>query len=131
MSLQEKSDENKRIARRCIDMKAYNVGISRVYYAIFQSIENILKNSPANVFDYGRFLKDNNISGEHIPHGKMQQAMTEFLLADNKKLNLGNITIYDNLYRKRRIADYSDRMFQEQDLTDSLREMDIVLGLVV
>jgi len=131
MSLQEKSDENKRIAKKCIEMKAYNAGISRVYYSLFQCIEHILENSPVNVFNYEQFLKDNNIKGDHIPHGKMQQAMAEYLIACNKKVNLGNITIYDNLYRKRRIADYSGRMFLEQDLKDCLREMDIVLSLVV
>jgi uncharacterized protein (UPF0332 family) len=128
MGLLEKSDENKKVAVKCLATKSYNAGISRAYYAAFQRVEYVLKNSP--VFDYEGFLKTNQIERDHIPHGKMQLAMTNFLLAKNKKANLGTIVIYDNLYHKRRRADYSDYMFSEPDLAQSLRDMETILGLV-
>jgi uncharacterized protein (UPF0332 family) len=128
MGLPEKSDENVRVAKKCLEMKTYNAGISRAYYAAFQRVENALKSS--KVFDYEGFLKTNKIDVDHIPHGKMQQAMTKFLLSENKKGSLAKVTIYDNLYRKRRKADYSDKMLSESDLKQCLNEMEIIMSLV-
>jgi uncharacterized protein (UPF0332 family) len=128
MSLLEKSDENKRTAKKCQETKAYNAGISRAYYATFQGVEYVLKSDP--VFDYEKFLKANQIDKDHIPHGKMQQAMTEFILAKKKGANLGKVIIYDNLYHSRRKADYSDHMFKEPDLVQSLNDMETILGLI-
>jgi uncharacterized protein (UPF0332 family) len=128
MGLLEKSDENVRVAKKCLDINAYNAGVSRAYYAAFQRVEYALENSV--IFDYEGFLKANVIDKDHIPHGKMQQAMTIFLLAKYKKANLGKINIYDNLYRKRRKADYLDQMFSEPDLKESLYEMEVILNLV-
>jgi uncharacterized protein (UPF0332 family) len=70
MSLREKSKENERMAMKCLVMQAYNAGISRAYYAVFQRIEYELRNSTN--FSYSTFLTDNQIEGDHIPHGKMQ-----------------------------------------------------------
>jgi hypothetical protein len=60
----------------------------------------------------------------------MQLAMTKYLLAKKKGINLGKVTIYDNLYYKRREADYSDHMFKELDLIHSLSDMETILGLI-
>jgi uncharacterized protein (UPF0332 family) len=128
MGLLEKSDENVRVAKKCLDMEAYNAGISRVYYAVFQRVEYALKNSV--IFDYEGFLKANVIDKDHIPHGKMQMAMTKFILAKDKKANFSKIVIYDNLYHKRRTADYSANMFTKTDLTQCLIEMETIFGLI-
>jgi len=129
MGLFEKSEENKRIAMKCLDMKAFNAGISRAYYATFQRVEYILKNN--SIFNYGAFLIENQINGDHIPHGKMQQAMVQFILESNEKVNLGDANVYDNLYRKRRLADYADQMFNEQDLKQSINDMETILRIIV
>jgi hypothetical protein len=128
MGLLEKSDENVRVARKCLQMKTYNAGISRAYYAAFQMVEYVLENSPT--FDYEGFLIANTIDRNHIPHGKMQKAMTNFLLARTKKVNLGKVNVYDNLYYKRIKADYSGKMFFEPDLIEGLKEMEIIISLV-
>jgi hypothetical protein len=128
MGLLEKSDENVKVAKKCLDLDACNAGVSRAYYAVFQRVEYALKNSV--IFDYEGFLKANAIDKDHIPHGKMQQAMTKFLLAKNKKANWGKIVIYDNLYRNRRKADYSDYMFSRPDLTQCLIDMETIFGLI-
>jgi uncharacterized protein (UPF0332 family) len=69
MGLLEKSDENVRIAKKCLNMDAYNAGVSRAYYAVFQNVECVLRNS--STFNYEDFIKTNNIDRDHIPHGKM------------------------------------------------------------
>jgi uncharacterized protein (UPF0332 family) len=128
MGLLEKSEENTRVARKCLDLTAYNAGISRAYYAAFQKVEHILENSA--FFDYKKFLADNQIQGDHIPHGKMQMAMFQCILKSGKSMNYAAINVYDNLYRKRRKADYMNLMFAEQDLNESLYEMEIILNLI-
>jgi uncharacterized protein (UPF0332 family) len=128
MSLLEKSDENKRTAKKCLDTRAYNAGISRAYYATFQGVEHALRSDPE--FDYENFLIDNQIDKDHIPHGKMQQAMTKFILAKKKTANLGKVIIYDNLYHRRREADYSNYMFKKQDLVRILNDMEVILGFI-
>ena len=128
MGLLEKSDENVKVAKKCLDMDAYNAGVSRAYYAVFQKVEYVLKNSKA--FNYDDFLRTNAIDKDHIPHGKMQQAMAKFLLAEKKKANLNKIVIYDNLYRNRRKADYSSYMFSKPELIQCLIDMEVIFGLI-
>jgi hypothetical protein len=128
MGLLEKSDENVRVAKKCLDMGAYNSGISRAYYATFQKLEYVLRNS--TTFNYEDFLKTCKIDMDHIPHGKMQKAMTNFLLAEKKKAGLSKIVIYDNLYHYRRKADYFDYMFSKPDLTQCLYDMEVIFRLI-
>jgi len=128
MGLLEKSDENIKVAKKCLDMDAYNAGISRAYYAVFQRIEYVLRNSAT--FNYEDFLKTNKIDRDHIPHGKMQQAMAKFLLAEKKKAGLRKIVIYDNLYHNRRKADYFDYMFLKPDLNQCLNDMEAIFKLI-
>jgi len=128
MGLLEKSDENVRVAKKCLDIDAYNAGISRAYYAVFQRIEYVLRNS--TTFNYEDFLKTCKIDRDHIPHGNMQQAMAKFLLAEKKKVNLSKIVIYDDLYYNRRKADYSDNMFSKPDLIRCLNNMETIFGLI-
>jgi uncharacterized protein (UPF0332 family) len=129
MGLLEKSDENVRIAKKCLNMDAYNAGVSRAYYAVFQKVEYVLRNSAA--FNYEDFIKTNKIDRDHIPHGKMQQAMAMFFLAEKKKVNFSKIVIYDNLYHNRRKADYSNYMFFKTDFVQCLNDMEVILDLIV
>jgi uncharacterized protein (UPF0332 family) len=128
MSLLDKSKENARIAKKCLSLAAYSAGISRAYYAVFQTAEYTLRNS--GVFNYGAFLTDNNIEGRYIPHGKMQKAVYECALGAGKTVKLGRIAIYDNLYHKRRKADYTDKVCTEEDLNESIREMESILKII-
>jgi uncharacterized protein (UPF0332 family) len=128
MSLLDKSAENKKMAQKCLDLQAYNAGISRAYYAVFQRVEHTLHNNA--IFNYRDFLRDNQIVGDHIPHGKMQQAMVTYILKSGKKVNLVGINVYDNLYRKRRKADYTDEMFTKNDLDDSIKDMNTIFGII-
>jgi uncharacterized protein (UPF0332 family) len=126
MGLLEKSDENKRVAKKCLDTKAYNAGISRAYYSVFQLAEHHLKNSIS--FGYDVFLKKNTAE-HHIPHGKMQLALVECLLSEGKKIHQ-NISLFDALYRRRRQADYTNIMFEEPDLKLSLMELETLLAVI-
>jgi uncharacterized protein (UPF0332 family) len=128
MSLLEKSKENERVAKKSLDMQAYNAGISRAYYAVFQRVEYKLRNSRG--FNYGAFLANNDIKDGHIPHGKMQKAMAEFILTEKKMVSRAKVIVYDNLYRKRRRADYTDQMCSKNDLTESLKEMSIIFEII-
>jgi uncharacterized protein (UPF0332 family) len=128
MSLLEKSKENERVVRKCLVMKAYNAGISRAYYAVFQRVEYMLRNSVE--FNYGNFLTDNQINENHIPHGKMQQAMVAFIMKRKKGVNPAKAGVYDNLYRKRRKADYTDQMYNESDLMESIADMNTIFGII-
>jgi uncharacterized protein (UPF0332 family) len=128
MSLLEKSGENKRVAEKCLSLKAYNAGVSRAYYAAFQRADHFL--SISGVFDYGEFLERNRIERQYIPHGKMKQAIAECLLKTGKAANLAKITIFDNLYHKRRKADYTDTMYGEDDLKISISDLEVVLAII-
>ena len=128
MGLCEKSKENKQVVMKCLTMKTYNAGISRAYYTVFQMVEYELKKSIR--FDYKAFIDDNKIKGSHIPHGKMQQEMVKFMVANKKMANLAKVSMYDNLYRMRRKADYTDTMCNESDLKQSIVEMNTLLKII-
>jgi hypothetical protein len=127
MGLLEKSDENKRIATECLEKKAYNAGISRAYYAAFQRAEYHLRTSGA--FRYQAYLVKNGVEN-HIPHGKMQSALVDCLISEKQRIKPREINVFDELYRKRRLADYSDQMFDEPDLVLCLKDLDIILAVM-
>ncbi|GHT86027.1 hypothetical protein FACS1894137_11030 [Spirochaetia bacterium] len=127
MGLLEKSEENKRVARECLEMKTYNAGISRAYYAAFQRAEYHLRTS--GVFRYQAYLVKNGVEN-HISHGKMQSALVDCLIREKKRVKPREINVFDELYRKRRLADYSDQMFGELDLKICLTDLDIILAVM-
>jgi hypothetical protein len=128
MSLLEKSNENKRIARKCLDLEAYNAGISRAYYSAFQKAIYFIEH--CEKFNYDAFLVKNKVDRNYIPHGKIQLALLECLMISGKKISLGEIILFDNLYHKRRAADYMDTMFTSADLADCLTKLDTILKLI-
>jgi hypothetical protein len=67
-------------------------------------------------------------SGERdYSHGTIKKALFDCMLSDGKTIsNASQLNLLDNLYRKRRIADYEDRDIIEPQFRDSLRELSVI-----
>jgi len=129
MSYSDKVAENKRVAEKCLDLKAYNAGVSRAYYAAFLHIKNYLESSK---FDYGRFLQQHKPGDRAFSHGTIQPAIVKCLMDKGKKnVDVYKLMVLGNMYDKRRIADYQIHGTQEIDLKDSLQDLNTVLSVVV
>ncbi|GHV80287.1 hypothetical protein AGMMS49944_20780 [Spirochaetia bacterium] len=116
-----------RVAKKCLDLKAYNAGISRAYYAAFQRAEYHLRTS--GYFRYQAYLAKIG-ADSHVPHGKMQLALAECLIMEKKTIKPQEINLYDDLYRKRRLADYTDQMLGETDLAACIKNLEIIMAAI-
>lgn len=129
MGYAEKIDEHQRLLKKCKKSSAFNIGAGRAYYCAFISIKKYLLDKQ---FDYFAFLRANNKSNERVySHGTIKAALFKCLL-DNKNTvkSIAQLNVLDNLYRKRRIADYEERNITEGEFLDSLNEMEIVLNIL-
>jgi hypothetical protein len=119
IGLAEKSNENIQLSNYCIHSKHYNAGVNRVYYAVFQKIKSYLLDEE---FDYKLFLVQNlGKDRERVySHGTLQQAITYYLRDVKGKpedeLSKNNFGKLDGLFRKRKSADYTNRMCNPGDL---------------
>lgn len=122
MNLHIKAEENKRVAMKCINIDAYNAGISRAYYSVFQKIKSYLI---ANKFDYDNFVKQKyNGIQKPFSHGTIQHAAVECMVRQGKNIQDFSALFYiDDLYKKRKEADYTEKQFAKQDLTMILDEV--------
>lgn len=129
MNLHIKAEENKRVAMKCINIDAYNAGISRAYYSVFQKIKSYLI---ANKFDYNNFVKQEyNGMQKPFSHGTIQRAAIECMLGQGKKIqDFYALSCIDNLYRKRKDADYTAKQFAKQDLTMILDEVEKIFEIL-
>ena len=129
MSYAEKIDEHHRMLKKCKEISAFNIGAGRAYYCAFISIKKYLLDKR---FDYQAFLQGINKSHERpFSHGTIKVALFKCLL-DNKNTvkNIAQLHVLDNLYHKRRIADYEEKNVSEAEFLASLNEMEIVLNIL-
>lgn len=132
MSFSEKIKENHKILKKCEDLAAFNVGASRAYYCAFINIKKYLIERG---YDYRQFLEHiGKTEDREYSHGTIKRALFECLL-DNKNhiQNISQLNVIDNLYRKRKIADYDDKVISNTQFYDSIKELDIIetiLGVV-
>jgi len=129
MGYAEKIDEHQRMLKKCKRSAAFNIGAGRAYYCAFISIKKYLLDKQ---FDYLAFLRANNKSNERTySHGTIKAALFKCLLENkNTVKNIAQLNVLDNLYRKRRIADYEERNISEAEFLASLNEMEIVLNIL-
>jgi len=127
MSYEDKVAENKMVAKKCLEMKAYNAGVTRAYYSAFLRIKAYLKR---NQFDYNLFIQNFPREREYS-HGTLQAAITKCLSENGKTLiDICNVRVLSNLYEKRRRADYESGNIIEDELKASLKDLDTVLSIV-
>lgn len=129
MSYLEKIEENKRVLKKCTDINAYNVGASRSYYCAFLSMKNFLTSKN---FDYKFFLKEIGRQDEReYSHGTIKQALFRCLLSNGYTLReISSLNKIDNLYFKRRIADYKKKNITENEFNDSLAELNAITSII-
>jgi len=128
-SLHSKAEENKRVAMKCININAYNAGISRAYYSVFQKIKSYLI---ANKFDYADFIQQKHKENQKpFSHGTIQQAAIECMIGQGKKIqDFRALSCIDNLYKKRKDADYEGKQFGKQDLKIILNEVEDIFKVL-
>ena len=128
MSLKDKVAENKRVAKKCMEINAYNAGVTRAYYSAFQQIKAYLEEKK---FDYKSFLKRTNPNEREYSHGTLQAAVTDCLITNGKKLtDIYKIRVLGSLYSRRRRADYESDVIIEDELKTSLDDLETVLSIV-
>jgi uncharacterized protein (UPF0332 family) len=128
MSYSDKIIENQNVAKKCLDMGAYNVGVSRAYYSAFLTAKMFLLD---NNFDYDDYLKNKGSSDKAFSHGTIQSALVSCLMGKGKKITeIFKLNVLDNLYAKRRQADYNYENKVKAELVDSLHELDTVISIL-
>jgi len=128
MAFTDKSAENKRVAHKCMEIKAYNAGVTRAYYSAFQHIKAYLIGKR---FNYKAFLRKIGSEDREFSHGTLQKAVTDCLMATGKKpADVYKLSVLDSLYNKRRMADYGWENIVEPELKASLDELNTVLTVV-
>jgi len=128
MSFADKAAENKRVAKKCMEMKAYNAGVTRAYYSAFLLIKGYLID---NNFDYEGFLKKTGSDDKAFSHGTIRAAVTTCLMDNGKKpTDVYKLIVLSSMYYKRRKADYEEKTLLDFDLESSLKDLGIVSSIV-
>jgi hypothetical protein len=114
-----KSDESLRVSEECVGYAAYNSGISRAYYSIFQTIKSTCE---IKSLDVSSFIINGN-----YPHNSIGRIFCS--LMENK---MGNFDYYKSeiysianeivkVYKKREVSDYFYRSYEKPDLEEAIR----------
>ena len=118
MNLHLKSKENFEIAQYCLQKKAYNCGVSRAYYSIYQKIMGICEENSVNLHGYSR-------GDDKYPHGAiggifsiMIKSISTKQVKDTTLLDYGNKV--SSLQRKRITADYKIDMIAQSILKEEI-----------
>jgi uncharacterized protein (UPF0332 family) len=128
MVFADKVAENKRVAEKCMEIKAYNAGVTRAYYSAFLSIKGYLIEKK---FDYKDFLRQNKPDDREFSHGTIQAAATICLEENGRDpVDVSKLVVLSNLYKKRRRADYEQKNIIEDELKNSLNDLNTVLSIV-
>lgn len=129
MSYLEKSEENRRVAKKCTVLGAFNAGASRAYYSAFLRARYVLD---SKLFDYPAFLARRHLNDQKLySHGTIQCALVECLMKDGKKHpDVYKLNVLDSLYRRRIAADYHIGSLGDADLRDSLQELEDVVSVL-
>ena len=127
----DKAEENKRVAMKCLNISAYNAGVSRAYYSVFQRVKDyLIKNN----FDYGNFIAAYNQKQKKqekaFSHSTIQRAVVEYMHSNGKKYQDYSALMYiDNLRKERNKADYDQKMFCKQELETILKEVEDIFTI--
>jgi uncharacterized protein (UPF0332 family) len=128
MSYKNKVAENKKVAEKCMEIQAYNAGATRAYYSAFLHIKDYLLSKN---FDYAGFLRRKGLNERTFSHGTIQEAAVSCLMTNGKKpIEAYRLAVLDNLYNKRRRADYEKEEIIEAELKTSLKDLDAILAAV-
>ena len=128
MAYTNKPAENKRVAKKCLELKAYNAGVTRAYYSAFLLIKAYLK---AKGFDYAGYLRQYGLMEKEYSHGTLRAATVTCLMANGKTaVDVYKLQVIGSLYDKRRRADYGYDDIVEDELKTSLADLDIVISTV-
>ena len=128
MAFTNKSAENKRVAEKCMEIRAYNAGVTRAYYSAFQHIKAYLT---AKGFDYELFLQQKGSTEKEYSHGTLLAATVSCLMANGKKLiDVYKLNVIGSLYDKRRRADYGYENIVEDEMKTSLADLAVVFSTV-
>lgn len=129
MAYAAKIEENSRALKKCRDISAFNVGASRAYYCAFIKAKYYLESMG---FDYRQFLVSIGLPNEKLySHGTIKRAVISCMIKNGKTIkNIAQINVLDNLYNKRKIADYQDIEISLQQFEDSMREVEIVTSII-
>lgn len=128
VNLQQKAEESLKVSEECVGLQAYNSGISRAYYSIFQAIKSTCEIRP---FDVSKFI----IDGKY-PHRSIGTIFC-FLMENH----MGNFNYHKNeiyslvadivkVYRKRENSDYKYGLYQKPDLEEAIRTAKKVKALL-
>jgi uncharacterized protein (UPF0332 family) len=128
MSFADKVAENKKVAEKCMEIKAYNAGVTRAYYSAFLRIKDYLIDKE---FDYDGFLQRKKPGDRAFSHGTIQAAITTCLMANGKKnTDVCKLKVLSSMYYRRRKADYDEKNIIEPELESSLKDLNIVLSII-
>jgi uncharacterized protein (UPF0332 family) len=128
VSFTDKAIENKIVAQKCLTLNAFNAGASRAYYSAFLAAKKFLIE---NHFDYKTFLNRIGEKQKEYSHGTIQRALIECLMANGKKpTDVYKLTVWDNLYKKRKRADYYPANISAVELRESLKELNTILSIL-
>jgi uncharacterized protein (UPF0332 family) len=128
MSFADKVAENKKVAEKCMEIKAYNAGVTRAYYSAFLRIKGYLIDMK---FDYKDFLLQRKLIDKEFSHGTIQAAVTACLMKNGKKpVDVYKLVVLNSLYEKRQRADYKRENIIEAELKASLNDLDTILSVV-
>jgi len=128
MAFADKVAENKRVAEKCMEIKAYNAGVTRAYYSAFLRIKDYLIDKQ---FDYKDFLQKRGSNEMIFSHGTLQAAVADCLMKNGKKpVDVYKLFVLSSLYEKRKRADYTKENIIEPELKASLNDLNTVLSVV-
>jgi len=128
MAFADKAAENKRVAEKCMEMEAYNAGVTRAYYSAFLLIKGYLTDKR---FDYEGFLRKKGLNDKVFSHGTLQAAATDCLMKNGKKpVDVYKLLVLSSLYEKRQRADYQRGNILKNELITSLKDLNTVLSVV-
>jgi uncharacterized protein (UPF0332 family) len=116
------------VAEKCLEIKAYNAGVTRAYYSAFLWIKGYLID---NHFDYEDFLRQKGSYDRVFSHSTIQAAIATCLLENGKKpADVYKLFVLSNLYKNRQKADYRQENIIEAELKNSLNDLDTILSVV-
>ncbi|AEV29444.1 hypothetical protein SpiGrapes_1637 [Sphaerochaeta pleomorpha str. Grapes] len=128
MGLSEKSQENLEIVDICLRSGHYNAGINRAYYAAFQKIKDYLEGVGFSNEEF------DNFGNPYKPfsHGEIASVLITYLTGTVgvSYVKLANLYCYDDLYHKRKVADYYPNMMSKADLLDRQKQVIAICKLI-
>ena len=133
--LDQKSEANLETAKLCFEKEAesfYSVGVSRAYYAIFQSVKFLLVK---NDFDYKLFKKKDPIAKKQMDyaHGAIRRALVYFLRTsgfnsqEDLKFIDDSYTTFNRLYKWRLEGDYEEIVISKEVLGEAIERAEIFI----